>query len=336
MTVSKISIAAGAAAVLAAAAVAAWMLVPASKPPVKDVKFQLPWTHSASYAGFYSADNNGDFAGEGLQVEFLIGGPHVDPIGLVVSGEAQMGLANGADLLRARGSGQPVKAVACIYRLSPLVYITLKSSGIDHPGKFAGKTVRASRQNTIVLKAMISDYDIDFDSMTVVFTNDIDRMLNGEIDIWSGYSAVSLERLVDHGLDLNIMHPDNFGAHFYYSCVFSTDQFINDEPEVILGFLRASLQKGWPRAFRNPEAAAALVNNYGPEVNIGDQAKAISIMLPLVDTGTGDIGWTDADVWGAMASELKRQGLLETPVTGREIYDGQFIEAVFGAEGVAP
>ena len=330
MAVGKKPVAVISIALVTAAAVVIWLLTPASQPPLQEVKFQLPWTHSASYAGFYSADSNGDYAKEGLRVEFLVGGPKIDPIELVISGKAQIGLANGAELVRARGAGMPVKAIACIYRQSPLVYITLESSGIDHPSKFGNKVIRASRQNTIVLKSMISKYDVDFDTIKVVSSNDINQLINGEIDAWSGYSSVSLARLAEQGIKTNVMHPDNFGAHFYYSCIFTTDKIINEEPDIVLGFLRASLQQGWPRAFRNPEEAAVLVKNYGPKVNIENQAKAISIMLPLVDTGTGNIGSMTAEVWDSIAQELHHQELLESQIDAGDVFDGHFLDLLYG------
>lgn len=317
------------------AVVVAWLLLSRRPPPLQDITFQLPWTHSASYAGFYSADKNGDYQKEGLRVEFLVGGPKIDPVQLILDGKAQIGLANGAELVRARGAGKPIKAVSCIYRQSPLVYITLKSSGITHPSEFANKTVRASIQNIIVLKSMISKHQVEFDTIKVVNSNDINQLINGEIDIWSGYSSVSLEQLKEKGIETNVMHPDNYGAHFYYSCIFTTDDMIKQKPNIVLGFLRASLRHGWPRAFRNPDEAAALVKSYGPEVNIENQAKAISIMLPLVDTGTGEIGSMEPEVWKAMADDLMQQGLLEHPVKTEDIFDSHFIDQVYSNDETA-
>lgn len=322
--------------VTAAAGATAWTVGRSSPPAVQNVVFQLQWTHSATQAGFYSADRNGDYAKHGLQVEFLIGGPTVNMIDSVVTGKAQIGLANAAELIRARSNGAPVKAVACIYRRSPLVYITLESSGITHPRQFANKTIRASHQNTIILRAIISRYDVDFGTIKIVSTNDLNKFISGEIDVWSGYRSVSLESMNRLGLKVNWMHPENFGVDFYETCVFTTDQVIGETPDVVSNFLTASLRYGWPRVFQNPEEAAMLVASYGPDLSLEAEARTIGFMLPLVDTGTGDIGWMERSAWDFMVEEIREKGLIEVPVNPKDVFDMRFLERIFDKKKTVP
>lgn len=266
--------------VLAVAAIGALALNGRMKPPLERVALQLTWTHSASYAGFYSADRMGDFARHGLDVTFLTGGPKFDPLEPVLSGKAQFGLANGGHLVRGRSEGKPVKAVACIYRRSPLVYITLAGSGITHPRQFAGRTIRASRQNIITLNALTTRFGIDPSEYKITLTRDLKKFYSGEVDVWSGYSAVSLVKIRESGRKVNVIHPNNFGVHFYYSCIFTTDQIIDEKPGTVLKFLRASLRDGWPRAFRDPEkirrAGAVVQSRSRPGVAGKDNHKHVA------------------------------------------------------------
>ncbi len=169
----------GAVAIAAAVAIVVYGTGKPPPPTLKKVALQLAWTHSATNAGFYSAAQNGDYAAHGLDVSFLTGGPKIDPVDSVVAGTAQFGLANGGQRVKARASGKPVKAVACIYRRSPLVYITLASSGITHPRQFAGKLVRVSTQNLVTLHAMASRSGVDPTQIRTTKTRDLKRFYSG-------------------------------------------------------------------------------------------------------------------------------------------------------------
>lgn len=325
---TPVLIALGVSAVAAGAGLAVSRMTPT--PPPVSVTLQLPWTHSAGYAGFYSADRMGDFARRGLEVTFLTGGPRRDPLATLLAGKAQFALANGAHLIRSRSEGKPVKAVACIFRRSPLVFITLAGSGITHPRQFAGKVIRASRQNTATLNALTSRFGVDASQYTVSSTRDLNKLYSGEVNVWGGYSAVSLVRIRETGRKVNVINPNNYGVHFYYSCITTTDRLIEEKPDVVERFLHASLREGWPRAFRDPEKAAALVASYGPEVELETQVRTITIMLPLVDTGSGEFGWMEHDVWRYMVDTLNEQGLLKTALDPKDVFTRRFLDQVFG------
>ena len=110
------------------------------------VTVQFLWTHQSQFAGFYAADQKGYYADEGLAVTFLKGGPDVDRWTSVLDGTAQFGIAGGDELVIGRSEGKQVRAIATIFRRSPVVFIALADSGITRPEDFAGKQVRAPAQ----------------------------------------------------------------------------------------------------------------------------------------------------------------------------------------------
>ena len=114
--------------------------------PPEEITVQLAWAHRALFAGFYAADQKGYYADEGLAVTFLKGGPDVDRWTSVLDGTAQFGIAGGDELVIGRSEGKQVRAIATIFRRSPVVFIALADSGITRPEDFAGKQVRAPAQ----------------------------------------------------------------------------------------------------------------------------------------------------------------------------------------------
>ena len=61
------------------------------KPPDK-VTLQLAWVHQAQFAGFYLAQERGYYAKENIKVALIEGGPGIDVIEKVVTGQADFGV----------------------------------------------------------------------------------------------------------------------------------------------------------------------------------------------------------------------------------------------------
>ena len=110
-------------------------------PAITPVRVQLRWTHQAQFAGFYAADQRGYYAGEGLSVNFIEGGPTADIHQKVVDGTAQFGVAGADTLLMLRAQEKPLRAIATNYRRSPIIFFAKADSGIIRPKDFIGKTI---------------------------------------------------------------------------------------------------------------------------------------------------------------------------------------------------
>ena len=132
--------------------------LPASTPTQSPtpVTVQLAWTHLPQFAGLYAADQHGYFSAEGLDVTFVEGGPKVDKLTPVLDGTAQFGMAGPDELILARSEGKPLRAVATVYRRSPIVFISLTEKGITRPQDFVGKTIRAPANIVPTLRAMLA------------------------------------------------------------------------------------------------------------------------------------------------------------------------------------
>jgi NitT/TauT family transport system substrate-binding protein len=57
----------------------------------KPVSFQLSWIKSIQYGGYFAGIENGSFGKFGVEPTFVSGGPNIDPIGNVASGQSQLG-----------------------------------------------------------------------------------------------------------------------------------------------------------------------------------------------------------------------------------------------------
>lgn len=288
------------------------------------VTVQLSWTHGAAFAGYYAADQNSEYAARGLQVTFLTGGPRVDPVPPVVEGRARFGTAAAHHLLRARADGKPVRSLACIYRRSPLVFAALADSGIAHPRQFVGKTIRLGRQNIQILYAMMAQFDVASDRYTVVETNDPQEFYSGKVDIWGGFLIGSVRDAVAAGHELSIIFPDDFRVHGYHECLFTTDEVIAAEPQLVARFLGATLM-GWRFVVDHPDEVGSMVVGYDPGLEAATEIAEVRASRPLFNTGENHIGWMRPEIWAAIAASLQETGGLPAPLDVTQVYTMQFL-----------
>lgn len=304
----------------------------ATEQPLEEVAVQLKWLHQSQFTGFYAADQFGYYEEEGINITFIEGGPTVDTRATVLNGEAQFGVAGADELIIDRASNMSVRAIATIYRKSPVVFVAAADSGITQPEDIAGKKVLTGLNAFPTLHAMMARAGISRDAY-VVETGpfDVELFESGEFPVWGVYSTGSIRILQEAGHELNIIYPDDYGAHFYNDTIFGTDDFIAANSDLTLRFLRATL-RGWRWAIENPDEAGALALEYNPELDVEIQIDQMKASVPLIHTGEDHIGWMQTEIWEDMYEILMEQGLLDEEFDIKEVYTMEFLERVYGGE----
>lgn len=292
------------------------------------ITVQLQWIHDPQFSGFYVAEQLGYYAEEGLQVTLLEAGRQINPIERTLEGKADFGLAAPEMLILSRAEGNPVRAISTIFRRSPLVFMTLADSGITRPHQFAGKKVRLTLSDQTTFYAILARVGISPDQVTVVdLPSDPEVFASGEAPVWSSYLislAVAVQRA---GYDVNIIFPDDYGVHFYAATLFGTDQFLEQNPDLALRFLRATI-KGYTYTVEHPAETSEIVGQYvvhEPELIMDKMVAGI----PLINTGSEPIGWMRANEWNDMAEILRQQSILTRTVTIEDVYTLEFISEIY-------
>lgn len=305
-------------------------LSPARATEGTDVTVQLNWAHQSQFAGNYVADRQGYYDQQGLKVSFLPGDGDVDDLTRILEGGAVIGI-NGADsLLVAYARGASVKAVAVIFQRNPLVFVSKREFGITRPEHFIGRTIRAAPGHLPLLVSLMVQSNIGgVQYRTVNMPSTIEMFAADNADIWVGYLPGFVSALEAAGHDISILYPDEFGVHFYADTVFATEETVENRPELVEKFLRATL-RGWEDAIYDPGKAAAMVKEFQPDVDVELEEAKLKATLPLIRQDQDPIGWMDRAVWQSMSRSLVGVGLLDEPVDTSELIDMRFLEAIYG------
>jgi NitT/TauT family transport system substrate-binding protein len=302
---------------------------PPTPPALIPITVQLAWTHQAQFAGMYAADQKGYYAAEGLDVNLVQGGANIDKLAPVLDGTAQFSTASADELILARSEGKPLQAVATIFRRSPAVFISLAEKGITRPQDFVGKTISVPANILLSLRALMDKLGIAPDQYKIVtLPSDLTRFASGDPPVWGVYTIGFVVAIQKAGYKLNIIYPDDYGIHFYADTLFTTDNLISTNPDLVRRFLRATL-KGWSYAVENPAEVPAMVQKYKPEADASIELARMTASLQLINTGEDYIGWMKPEVWTYMEQTLRAQGIVTAPLDVPQVYTMQFLEEIY-------
>jgi NitT/TauT family transport system substrate-binding protein len=305
---------------------------PEMQVPPDQVTVQLKWVHQAQFAGFYTAEAQGYYAAENIDVTFVPGGVGIDIFEGVSNGDVAFSVVGADSLMVKRAEGLSVTAIATIYRVNPFILVAFADSGITSPQDFIGRTVALTGgYDTVQFKAMLINLGIDASEINIVeYTYDDTPFLDGEIDVNVSFAAGSLlplkEKIGDR--ELNLIWPGDYGVHFYSDTLIANDELIAENPDLVLRFLRATL-KGHRFAIENPEVAIDASMQYAKVQDRDVQAAMLDASIPLIHTGEGPIGWMETDAWQRMQDILLDQRILDTPLDLNQLFTMEFLESVY-------
>jgi NitT/TauT family transport system substrate-binding protein len=308
------------------------LCTPQEKQNVDEVTVQLKWVHQAQFAGFYTAESQGYYAAENIAVSFVPGGVAVDIFDNVVNGDVEFSVVGADHLIVKRAEGLPITAIATTYRINPFVLVTFADSGITSPSDFVGRTVTTSGgYDEVQYRAMLRRVGVDPSQVDVVpYTYDNTPFLEGEVDVIVSFAAGSLlPLLTDVGSrEINLIWPGDYGVHFYSDTIIVSDELLDNNPDLILRFLRATL-KGHGFAIENPEIAVDATMQYAKVQDREVQMSMLEASIPLIHTGQDNIGWMRDEIWESMHNMLLEQEFLNKPLDINKVFTMTFLEQVY-------
>ncbi|MGZ5076485.1 MAG: EAL domain-containing protein [Methylobacter sp.] len=278
------------------------------------VSLQLKWLHSFQFAGYYAAKEKGFYAEENLDVAIHERIPRINNIEQVLNDESQYGVAD-TGLLEQRLIGKPVVVLASIFQHNPLVYLTLKNSGIVSPYELKGKRVMEDSFDNAPLLAMLYETGIAGDELIHLENSfNPDDLVNGKTDALIGYLTDQVDYFKNKGIDINIIDPRNYGVDFLSDNLFTTEQEINRHPDRVRRFLRASL-KGWDYALKHQDEMIGIILD---KYNRGNRLSADHLRFEAQETvkmilpDTVPIGHTDVKRFQRIADTYRQLGLIDS------------------------
>jgi len=290
---------------------------------VQVIDVQLRWKHQFQFAGYYAAIAQGYYREEGLEVRLHEGGPNITPVEEVLSGRAQYAEAN-SELLYARLHGKPLVALAVIFQHSPSVLLARTDQGVRTVHDLIDKPVMLmDAQTDADFLAMFRSEGMPLEKLQLLPSSyQVEDLANGKVTAFNSYLTNEPFYLQQRGVDYNVISPVTYGIDFYSDILFTTQAEIDEHPQRVEAFRRATL-RGWRYAMDNPEKIIdLLLNQYSVEKSRAHLQFEAQAMRPLVQSDLIEIGHMNPGRWQRMAETFLELGMVDS-IDGLEnfIYD---------------
>ena len=243
------------------------------KKDLREVNVVLDWYPNAIHTFLYTAIERGYYEEEGLDVQIRFPSNANDALSMVAAGKAEIGMYYQQDLIQAVANQKaPIRSVGAIVQ-SPLnIILSLKDKNITSPKDMVGKTIGYG--GTVLSESLVkcmmesvgadaSDVkmvDVGFDLMSSMTTGNVDATIGCLVNH-------EVPQMEEEGFELNYFPVSGYGIPNYYEEVFLTNnKLLEEEPEVVAGFLRAS-KKGFDDFKADPDGCLAILMNNQNEAN---------------------------------------------------------------------
>lgn len=235
-----------------------------------DVTLQLKWVTQAQFAGYYVAKDKGFYEEEGLNVTIKPGGPDIAPEQVIVGGGADVIVTWMAAGLAARERGVPLVNIAQPFKTGGLQVNCLKSTGVESPDDFAGRTMGVwFFGNEYPFYAWMASLGLETDGaddngVTVLKQAfSADPLIQGQADCISTMTYNEYNQIIEAGITPEELVTFNYlemGFGMLEDGLYVLEDDLEDPAfkDKMVRFVRASM-KGWKYAEENQEEAAEIV-----------------------------------------------------------------------------
>ncbi len=295
---------------------------------LQTINFRLPIPmNEAEFTDFYVAQELGFYKEEGLDLKINLGSPELNPIKMVSSGADDFGLLGGPDtLIVARSKNIPLKAIAVLHKNSNLpILITLKSSGITTVEQLEGKKIgfNYGHISTDVLRTLFKKEDINVQEVDIGMN--YNPLIAGQIDASWGFMFTAAINLPAKGIEINIINPSEYGIPVHGYTIFTRDDLIKNNPELVDKFWKAT-KKGIEYTSTHPDEALDIIMKYIPDGNRSLELQRLTLHNKLKSNANGlEAGYMDNHMFQETYDRLKEEKVLANDFNVSDVFTTKFL-----------
>jgi PAS domain S-box-containing protein len=274
------------------------------------VTLQLKWQHQFQFAGYYAAIEQGYYKDAGLDVTLIPASENIDPVTQVTTGKADFGVGT-SELLLHRANGKDVVVLGVIFQYSPLVLITKKEEESFKTLHDLVKKPIAIEPGSSEILAYLKSQGISIEKIeTQEHDLYIEKLIKGEIIAQTAYTTTEPYILNHRKIEYQIFSPRSVGIDFYGDNLFTTQNLIIKNPELVKSFKEASL-KGWVYAMSHTEETIDLIHKkYSNNIHVDALRYEADQMELLMKTDIIQPGYMNEGRWQSIMNIYKLSGML--------------------------
>jgi ABC-type nitrate/sulfonate/bicarbonate transport system substrate-binding protein len=317
-------------------AIGAGIVMPAARARATDLKpvsFQLSWIKSIQYGGFFAGVDTGAYKRHGIDATFNSGGPNIDPVANVASGQSMFGDRPIGPLIIAREKGIPIKVIGTVFQKSPFSIMSLAKTPIRTIKELEGKTLAVSTSSKPLVLNLLKDAGLSERSVNLVpAAPDPAALVTGQIDAYTGYSTNQGTMLQARGIDIVMLNAADLGLPETTGTIYAREDFLKDNHDLTIEFLKASIE-AWHWGLDHPdETAKLMVEKYGaPGLDYQAQFTEIKASRPFIEADSHGLLSVDTVLIDQIIGLYRKAGLVKSDMKAAELCDTSFVKAALAS-----
>ncbi len=294
------------------------------------VTLQADWYPQPEHGGFYTALAKGYYKDEGLDVTIQPGGPYMVVEQQVSVGAAQFGLGSSDRTLESVADGQPLIAVAATMQRDPQGIMLHKDSPVHSFADLNGHTVSIKPGYTW-FAFLVKRYHLN-DIREIPATMSVANFVADPQYIQQAFATSEPFFARQAGIETRVLLISDAGYN-PYRVMFTTRDFLRQHPEIVAGFVRASL-KGWRDYLNDPTVAHAMIAKLNPALNpewmqFTWQALRDGRFVTGDDSSGAQLGQMTSERWSTMYKQLYDLKVIDKAFDPATAYTLRFNEKQF-------
>jgi len=291
------------------------------------VTLQADWYPQPEHGGFYTALAKGFYKEEGLDVTIQPGGPYMVVEQQVSVGAAQFGLGSSDRTLESVADGQALVAVAATMQRDPQGIMVHKDSPIRSFADLNGHTISIKPGYTW-FAYLVKRYHLN-DIHEIPATMSVANFVADPQYIQQAFATSEPFFARQAGIETRVLLVSETG-YDPYRVMFTTRDFLQQHPQTVAGFVRASL-KGWRDYLDNPTAAHTVIAKLNPALNpewmrFSWQAMRDGRFITGDEPNGAQLGQMSSERWTTMYKQLFELKVIDRAFDPATAYTLQFAE----------
>ena len=289
------------------------------------VTLQADWYPQPEHGGFYTALVKGYYKDEGLDVIIQPGSQYLIPDQQVAVGAAQFGMGSSDRTLESVADGHPLVAVAATMQNDPQGIMVRKDSPVRSFSDLHGHTI-AVKPGSTWFQYLARRFELT-DVHEIPATMSVANFVADPMYIQQAFATSEPFFARRAGIETRVLLTNSAGYN-PYRVMFTTRDFLNQHPDLVAKFARASI-KGWRTYLSDPTDAHAAIAKLNPALSpewmqFSWQAMRDGHFVAGDDPTGAQLGQMTADRWTTMYKQLVDLKVIDKPFDPATAYTLQF------------